>query len=168
MGAKLWYRSWPAVSLRAARQHKGKCGRLQCARQHIQSLRVPLHACICGTPAGQGHHGTHQISNLTFNSGMVFVRNAAPTVEACARGGRGMGRGPTGVSTRLRYQAVSTGAKSAKITTNSTLKSACALRAPCAAPLTLAPFHVRAIPCYARRRPQERSPGNQRIDPSHI
>lgn len=30
---------------------------------------------------------THQISNLTFSSGMVLVRKAAPTVEACASEG---------------------------------------------------------------------------------
>lgn len=33
-------------------------------------------------------HDAHQISNFTLSSGMVLVKNAAPTVEACSAGPR--------------------------------------------------------------------------------
>ncbi len=71
MGAKLWYLSCPAVSLGGGWVRTGRCQRA--VLEAAPSCSQPLDG------------DTHQISNLTFISGRVFVRNAAPTVEACDR-----------------------------------------------------------------------------------
>ena len=48
--------------------------------------------CSAAPGAGRACRGAHQISNLMFSSGIVFVRNAAPTVDAWGQGKGARGR----------------------------------------------------------------------------
>jgi G:T-mismatch repair DNA endonuclease (very short patch repair protein) len=62
------------LHIRAAPHHHARAAASTASRVEFW----PTHA----TPA-------HQISNLTFSSGIVFVKKAAPTVEACVEEKKG-------------------------------------------------------------------------------
>ena len=71
------------------------CWRLLGVRWRVNAAGVPLHAAVAhGRSAAKSWalraiaclcSAAHQISNLMFISGIVLVRNAAPTVEAWER-----------------------------------------------------------------------------------